>query len=514
MTHKAIVQIITLMSLSLLGIVGMQIYFILNTLKLNYEVFDSNVHAALDHTITRLEHAELELTATKYNLPKPTLANDEIIVAPSVVAIDEISTYMQYDSLLATRSDTISQDNYPKLEERFIARETRKTWKKGSNEAFRIHFERFFVHHGIIQSIPIEKRATLKMLNDILRQELQKTGINTAYVVAVFATQRDSFIRRESYCEHTNINLYNKREDFAYQIQLFPSGEQVQATLHIDFPHRKQFVWRSIFLHLIGTLLFAAIIVSSFYYTIRIIFNQKKVAEMKNDFLNNMTHEFKTPIATISLASDAIRSLLKNQKIDKIDRFVHIIKEENGRMLTQVEKVLQMARMEKKDLKLKIETIDVHTLASQAVATMSLQVEKREGRITTDFGATRVEIEADETHLLNAIINLLDNANKYSPESPKIHVVTRDAPNQKGILISVSDQGLGISKEAQKNVFAAFFRVSTGNLHDVKGFGLGLSYVKSITTAHGGDVSVQSESGKGSTFTIFMPYKCTVENEA
>ena len=512
MTKRAIIQIIVLMSMALIGIVSMQIYFIINTLELNYEMFNSNVHAALDHTVSRLEQAELQHTAVRYNLPQPTLGEDEIITAPSVVAVDEISSYMELDSVLATRADTLTQGNYPKLEERFIARETRKTWRKGSTEAFRVHFERFFVHQGIVQNIPIEKRATLGLLAGILQEELRKAGINTAYVFGVYATQRDSFIRMESYCEHTSVDKYKRRTAFTYAAQLFPTANEVQAVLHLDFPHRRLFIWRGILLHLISTLLFASIIIFSFYYTIRIIFNQKKVSEMKNDFLNNMTHEFKTPIATISLASDAVRTLLAGQKYEKIGRFMHIIKEENARMLTQVEKVLQMARMEKKDLRLKIEVLDAHLLIGQAVATMSLQVEQRGGQILTNFEASKSEIEADDTHFLNAVVNLLDNANKYSPQTPKISVHTEDSPDGKGILISISDQGLGISKEAQKSIFEAFFRVTKGNLHDVKGFGLGLSYVKTIAMTHGGDIRVQSELGKGSKFTLFMPYKAALQS--
>jgi two-component system phosphate regulon sensor histidine kinase PhoR len=499
------------MSMALIGIVSMQIYFIINTLELNYEMFNSNVHAALDHTVSRLEQAELQHAADRYNLPLPTLGDDEIITAPSVVAVDEISSYITLDSVLATRGDTLAEGNYPKLEEHFISRETRKTWRKGSTEAFRVHFERFFVHQGIVQNIPIENRTTLVQLSAVLREELQKVGLKTAYVFGIYATQRDSFIRMESYCENTSIEKYKQQAAFAYSAQLFPSANEVQATLHLDFPHRRLFIWRGILLHLISTLLFAGIIIFSFYYTIRIIFNQKKVSEMKNDFLNNMTHEFKTPIATISLASDTMRTLLAGQKYEKIGRFIHIIKEENARMLTQVEKVLQMARMEKKDLRLKTEVLDAHLVVGQAVATMSLQVEQRGGKILTNFEATNTEIQADDMHFLNAVVNLLDNANKYSPQTPIITVNTADSPDGKGILISIADQGLGITKEAQKSIFDAFFRVTKGNLHDVKGFGLGLSYVKTIALTHGGDVSVQSELGKGSKFTLFMPYKAALQ---
>jgi two-component system phosphate regulon sensor histidine kinase PhoR len=362
------------------------------------------------------------------------------------------------------------------------------------------------VHHSIIQHIPIDKRASLQQIENLLREELTKAGIATDYVYGVFSLSRDSFLFRRSFCPDLDLSDYERPQNFGYWMQLFPSSEQAEAVLHIEFPHRKQFVWRGIIFHLLGTLLLAAIIIFCFYYTIRIIYNQKKVSEMKTDFLNNMTHEFKTPIATISLASDAIRSLLGGQKYDKIDRFVRIIKEENARMLTQVEQVLQIARIEKRDLRLKLQDVDLRALVEKAISSISLQVEKREGTIKTEFLTQKTLLQADETHLTNAVLNLLDNANKYSPNAPRITLRVADAPNGRGILLSVSDEGMGISKEAIKNVFEAFYRVSTGNLHDVKGFGLGLSYVKSIATAHGGDVRVQSELGKGSTFTLELPY--------
>ena len=225
---------------------------------------------------------------------------------------------------------------------------------------------------------------------------------------------------------------------------------------------------------------------------------------MKNDFLNNMTHEFKTPIATISLASDMLKTLHANQKIDKMERFITIIREENIRMNNQVEKVLQMARMDKNDLKLNIQKLDAHEFVQKAVATLSLQVEKRNGKITTQLAAENTSVEADETHFLNIILNLLDNANKYSTDNPDISVKTYN--DKKGIYIAISDKGTGISKEAQKHIFESFYRVPTGNLHNIKGFGLGLSYVKGIIEAHFGTINVKSELGKGSTFIVFFPF--------
>jgi len=224
---------------------------------------------------------------------------------------------------------------------------------------------------------------------------------------------------------------------------------------------------------------------------------------MKTDFINNMTHEFKTPIATISLAADSIGNPKISGDISKVLRFANIIKQENKRMNSQVEKVLQMAQIDRGESKLRLTDVDVHEVISRAVENISLQVEPRQGTAKAVLEAQNPIINGDLTHISNVINNLLDNANKYSPEAPNITVTATDQPD--GIRISVRDEGMGMSKEARKHIFDKFYRVHTGDLHDVKGFGLGLSYVKAIVDAHRGSVEVKSEPGKGSEFILFFP---------
>jgi two-component system phosphate regulon sensor histidine kinase PhoR len=216
-----------------------------------------------------------------------------------------------------------------------------------------------------------------------------------------------------------------------------------------------------------------------------------------------MTHEFKTPIATISLASDSILSPSIIDQKDKVTRFINIIKQENKRMLSQVEKVLQMAQIEKENAELKFNLFNIHEVIEEAVINAELKVNAKGGTITTQLGAQKPVIEGDVIHISSMINNLLDNAEKYTPEKPNILISTKDARG--GIEFSVVDNGIGMSKDALKYIFEKFYRVHTGNLHDVKGFGLGLSYVKAMVDAHQGKVSVKSELGKGSTFTIFLP---------
>jgi len=254
---------------------------------------------------------------------------------------------------------------------------------------------------------------------------------------------------------------------------------------------------------ILSSVLFMGIILFSFAYTVFVIFRQKKVSEMKTDFINNMTHEFKTPIATISLAADSITSPMILDNSEKVTRFAKIIKQENKRMLNQVEKVLQMALIDKKDFQLKIDQVDLHQTIRTAVDHMNLQVQQRGGTVEARLDSISPIIEGDQTHIANMIHNLLDNANKYTPDAPMIVVSTKDVAN--GVQVIVQDNGIGLSKEAKKQIFDKFYRVHTGNLHDVKGFGLGLSYVKAMMTAHKGDIDVKSELGKGSSFILIFP---------
>jgi two-component system phosphate regulon sensor histidine kinase PhoR len=301
--------------------------------------------------------------------------------------------------------------------------------------------------------------------------------------------------------------LYNS----PYKVALFTQDMESPGYLSLYFPNRTRLVLASVFLPLVLSVVFTGIILFCFWYTIQVIFRQKKLSEMKNDFINNMTHEFKTPIATISLAADSIGSPMIVSNPDKIKRFVDIIRQENRRMNSQVERVLQMAMIDKKDFQLRLDDLNLHEVIQQAVDNFSLQVERREGTLRTDLQAKRPVVEGDATHIASIIHNLLDNANKYSPEKPDITISTRDVPM--GVEITVTDKGIGISKEARKHIFDKFYRVHTGNIHDVKGFGLGLSYVKAIMTAHKGLVDVKSEPGKGSSFSLTFPHRVEPRRE-
>lgn len=253
-----------------------------------------------------------------------------------------------------------------------------------------------------------------------------------------------------------------------------------------------------------GSIIFTAIILITFWVTIRTMVNQKRTSEVKTDFVNNMTHEFKTPLATIQLAADSIASPHVISDPEKIQRFIGIIKEENRRMNRQVETVLQMSMLDKKDFNLNLQPTHIQPIIEKAVSNISLQVEHKNGSIRFVNNASNDFANVDQAHFINVIYNLLDNANKYSIDTPPdITVTTRNIGAD--LLISVSDKGVGMDKETQEKVFEKFYRHPMGNVHTVKGFGLGLSYVKAIVLSCKGEIKVSSQKGEGSTFEIWLP---------
>jgi two-component system phosphate regulon sensor histidine kinase PhoR len=246
------------------------------------------------------------------------------------------------------------------------------------------------------------------------------------------------------------------------------------------------------------------VIISCFYVAITTILKQKKLSEIKNDFISNMTHEFKTPIATISLACEVLQEAAVTEDPVKRTRYLNVIHDENKRLGLQVEKVLQSAILDKGNLRLKISPVDIHEVIDQALQNIGVQIEQRQGEIRLELNAEKTVVEADEMHLTNIVHNLLDNANKYSPEEPRISIQTRSV--REGVYLTITDKGIGMTKDALQRIFERFYRVPTGNVHNVKGFGLGLSYVKTILQMHQGHIRVESQPNKGSSFEIYLPY--------
>ena len=282
-------------------------------------------------------------------------------------------------------------------------------------------------------------------------------------------------------------------------------GVSDEELLAIVIPGFKSIAWKEMTWIIIGSILFTILIFAAFFITLRALLKQKKLSEIKSDFINNMTHEFKTPLATISLAVDA----LKNEKVinDRIktEYFSGIIKEENKRMNKQVETILQAAMLDKEEIQLNLKTLHAHDLINTAVNNMKLPVEEKNGKLEISFEATNDLIYADDVHFTNIVNNLLDNAVKYSGDQLVIKLSTQNINNH--FRVKIEDNGIGMNKETLHRIFEKFYRAHTGNLHNVKGFGLGLSYVKSLINAHHGKIKAESTVGRGSCFIIDMPQK-------
>ena len=348
--------------------------------------------------------------------------------------------------------------------------------------------------------VPLNKRIHPQTLDSMLRMELINRSINSDYEYKVTSAKRDSliFIRASN---QTKFLPYN-----SYEIPLFPKEIIMDSgMLTITFPNKNTVILANLtaMMSLSGGLLL--ILIFCFGYTIHTILMQKKLSEMKTDFINNMTHEFKTPVATIMIASEALRDPELTTDKKRIDRLANIIYDENVRLGSHIERVLNIAKIDKGDLNLEHKEVEMNDLLAAIVDSMSLQLQKRNAAIDLQLNARQSTIMGDELHLSNIIFNLLDNANKYSPQDPQIKISTLNSG--KNLIIRVADKGIGMNRDQLSKIFDQFYRIPTGNLHDVKGFGLGLSYVSNIVKKLHGTIKVRSEKDKGSEFEISLPLK-------
>lgn len=355
----------------------------------------------------------------------------------------------------------------------------------------------------LAEQLPFEQRVKPIVLDSLIRFNLREAGLALPYAYGVVADPDTSGVPRiklSSYPAEYEKDLVASD----LRTRLFPSDVfSPRHDLLLYFPGRNAFLLQQIWLQLVATIGFMAIIVLSFVYTLRTIVEQRRVAHLMTDFINNMTHEFKTPISTVALAVEAILRPDVISRREKIRRYSGIIVEENGRMRKQVEKILQMAVLERGEYELHATALDAHEILGKAIEGIALQVEEKKGTVTCSFEARSSVIHADPVHFANVINNLLDNANKYSPDVPRILVSTHNADGM--LVVRITDNGIGIRPEDLPKVFDKYYRVPTGNLHNVKGFGLGLSYVKLLVTAMGGEVSIGSTYGEGTTAEVKMP---------
>lgn len=358
----------------------------------------------------------------------------------------------------------------------------------------------------LIKPATIQDRFSQQDIYNKLREAFDKAEIKQLNFEFAVTNDNDEFEMKSGGFEKEFWDTINNKRIF---IPIVPdSGTDLEGigpfeNLIIVVPNFQKQVWDSLRWIIIGAALFMLVIIAAFFVTLKTLLNQKKLSEIKSDFINNMTHEFKTPLATISLAVDAIRNDKVQNDKEKMGYFSGIIKDENKRMNKHVETILQAALMEKQELRLHLVEIHAHAMIQRALDNFDLQLNEKEAKAELLLNAKNDLINADEIHFTNLLSNLIDNAIKYSKENLQIRITTHSTSRY--LVISVEDNGIGMSKETVKRIFEKFYRAHTGNVHNVKGFGLGMSYVKTVIDAHKGKIKVDSTLGKGTTFTIEMP---------
>jgi two-component system phosphate regulon sensor histidine kinase PhoR len=356
-----------------------------------------------------------------------------------------------------------------------------------------VNHDIFYPHSRVSKSIidPL-------ILDSLFRDEFGCMHIRKDFVYGIYLKESENFLMGKYGKFQKNLLSSQNRVNLS-----FITGPE-SCILSVYFPQLSSIIFNQIILWIILSAFLIIVLIISFLLIIRFLLRQKKLSEMKSDFVNNMTHEFKTPIATISLASEMLMKPTIYSSSQRILKYANVIYDENTRLKNQVEQVLHIALLDKRTFRLKLREFNAHKIIASCIENYKLIIRERNGNINCQLDANQKYIYADKVHFANILSNLLDNANKYSPEVPQILVTTKNSNS--GLVINVIDQGIGISPENQKLVFKKLFRVPTGNIHNVKGFGLGLFYVKKIVEAHGGYVNVKSEINQGSNFEIFFPF--------
>ncbi len=530
--------IVILMAIAMVGLISLQLYWINNSIKLNDKKFHHLVYDALNGIVTRLERQEIYSYISSHF--DTVLDQNRVVITGNFDTVMNLlpkiqDILMQSDAqennaaytgrhyriedsvMMGGHKIKVSYDidnlsghgSYDDIDPFFTTSpfsfwDSLNDFQTQINNEFRKMAQRSQMVSNIVsQFFSTQQDPTLRIntdnLNKIIKSELERRGINLNYEYGIV----DKNARRvvlTNLKEGNGQDLFNS--DFYIRLRpndIFPSSQ----FLSLHFPSQTGFLLKQIWFSLSSSILLVLLIVFSFYYALMTIIRQKKVSDIKNDFINNMTHEFKTPIATVSLACEALQDPDIHKNNIFFHRYVDVIKNENDRLGWQVEKVLQMAKLDRQEYKLKLENTDVNEVINAVLDNFTILIEKRGGIVTKSLKAANHVMETDVMHLSNILNNLLDNANKYSPDKPEINIDTANFNNH--LIISISDKGIGMSKEVLNKIFEKFYRVPTGNIHDVKGFGLGLSYVKTMTMALGASIDVRSQPGKGSTFELSFP---------
>lgn len=486
---KSTIWLLTIvMALTFGGLIYIQIMYIEKMSRMRNEQFDENVKRSLSATANFLERQETlhYLEEDIEDIEAAFYSDYSAATMPVVVADSSQSAYQnKHDGLLLPAATGIGS-RYKHAQE--IIRNQYLYQKGLLNE----------VILNIMREAPRREamaRADSAMINKKLREELASCGMTLPFDIKL-ATAGSTIYSSPGFT--TDVN-----DKEVYSQMLFPTSDK-HYYLYVYFPTKGDYIYNSI-RFLIPTLSLTLILLIVFLYTIILAFRQKRITEMKNDFINNMTHEFKTPISTISLAGQMLADDSVRKSPNMLKHLSNVITDESKRLRFQVEKVLQMSMFDRSQPNLKLVEVDVNPLIEQVVHTFKIKVEKYGGSIQMSLNATDSTVYVDEMHLTNVLFNLLDNAVKYmrTDVEPQLAISTENVNDK--LEIRISDNGIGIRKEHLKRIFEKFYRVPTGNRHDVKGFGLGLAYVYKIITEFKGSIKVDSEYGEGTTFTITLP---------
>lgn len=545
MNKKIITGLIALMGISIVGIVIIQLVWMNNAIRVRNELFDRSVNEALNSTTNRLETLQDFRMINQFAFddtalfkmqvpPSPPVPPDLLISPPHRVAMSKRQpgqriemivrsgknkNGFQYrissgrdgakqgkDTLIVINADSIARNLnmvYAHGINKFDSLVGKFDYQKDSTgklkQLIEIKTNRLKrVANRAVQEISTwEEEVPVDRVNEMLKKELENRNIPIPFEIGII---RDSLISSKS--EKADSALLVKSN---YKVNLYPAGIfQKNTLISVYFPGRDTFIYKTLNWLLFISLIFSIIVLVTFAVSIYFILKQKKISEMKSDFINNMTHEFKTPIATIWVAADSIANQKVIENPERILYFIDMIRKENRRMNRQVEDILTIARLDKKEFEFKWEAFNLHEVIGNAIQSIVLQVEKKGGTISSELLAANPVATSDASHFANLIYNLLDNANKYSLNAPEIKITT--ANNSKGVLITVEDKGIGMTKLVQSRIFERFYRQASGNIHNVKGFGLGLSYVKAVLEANRGSITVHSEPGRGSRFEVFIPF--------
>ena len=513
MKRKTIVLLAVFFFLVISGLILIQLYWIRNAIAITDQQFRNLTNKALESVILDLEEKEL-IKSIVDEIGSPSADSITAIVPANSPLARRIRGYHPNSELLEmyglnnaeelTAITSTGQKIFILSEEATSITEDERSEPSSQLTSTEISgrvTNKIVFLENIMEKIlrkppDIRERINFENLKGELRTALNNVGILLDFEFSIRSGRAGMIWKTPGFTDRPGIKKFI--------IQLFPNDPvPSQNQLFLYFHQEQQFSFKKI-----GTLGFLSLLFTSLLLILSTgtfigIFRQKKISEIRSDFINNMTHELKTPISTISLASQMMADKTIPDKEKHSDNLAKVISDETMRLKSHVEKVLQMAIFEKTRMKLNLVESDLHSVISNAVENFDLQIKNRDGRIKKDFQAKRPLAMIDEIHFLNTISNLIDNAIKYSKEKPEITITTKNTRN--GISISVEDKGIGISKKDLKRIYDKFFRVHSGNVHDVKGFGLGLSYVKKIIEEHGGTITTESQINKGTKFTIFIP---------